>query len=259
MMIKKILKDKEMSLDIQNIPSHIAIIMDGNGRWAQARGLSRSAGHLEGVETVKRITEVCGHLGVKYLTLYTFSTENWNRPADEVEALMNTFVNKLEDEVLMENDIRFRVIGDRDRLPESVQRRMDECMAKTYNNKTLTVTCALSYSSRWEITEMAKQIAKDAIEKKVRPEDINEAYISSHLQTNFMPDPDLLIRTGGELRISNYLLWQCAYSEFYFCDTFWPDFKEEDLHKAIESYQKRQRRFGKTEDQVENQQTGEKN
>ena len=247
-----------MNLDTQNIPTHIAIIMDGNGRWAQAKGLARSAGHVKGVETVKHIIEISGHLGVKYLTLYTFSTENWNRPAEEIEALMKLFVDELEDDVFMENDMQFRVIGDTERLPESVKKRMNECMDKTRNNKTLIVTCALSYSSRWEITEVAKQIAQDAIEKKVRPEDINEAYISNHLQTNFMPDPDLLIRTGGELRISNYLLWQCAYSEFYFCDTFWPDFGEEDLHKAIESYQKRQRRFGKTEDQVENQQKTEK-
>ncbi len=240
-----------MNKDIQNIPTHIAIIMDGNGRWAQARGLARSAGHLEGVETVKRIVRACGHMGVKYLTLYTFSTENWNRPMQEVEALMNLFVTQLEDEVLMENDIRFRVIGDTERLPASVQKRMNECLTKTQNNKTMTVTCALSYSSRWEITDVTKKLVQEAIEGKVKAEDISEDYISSRLQTNFMPDPDLLIRTGGELRISNYLLWQCAYSEFYFCDTFWPDFQKEDLEKAIESYQKRQRRFGKTEDQVE--------
>jgi len=240
-----------MNKDIQNIPTHIAIIMDGNGRWAQARGLARSAGHLEGVETVKRIVRACGHMGVKYLTLYTFSTENWNRPTEEIDALMNLFVNNLEDEVFMENDMQFRVIGDIERLPDSVQRRMNECMTKTANNKTMVVTCALSYSSRWEITEMARNLVKDAVEGKVKAEDISEDFISSRLQTNFMPDPDLLIRTGGELRISNYLLWQCAYSEFYFCDTFWPDFSEEDLNKAVESYQKRQRRFGKTEDQVE--------
>ena len=247
-----------MNIDIHNIPPHIAIIMDGNGRWAQARGLARSAGHVEGVEAVKRITDLCGHLGVKYLTLYTFSNENWNRPAEEVEALMNLFVTQLEDQVLMENDIRFRVIGDRESLPESVQKRMNECMEKTRNNKTMTVTCALSYSSRWELTEMTRRVAKDAIDGKLKPEDITEEYISNHLETNFMPDPDLLIRTGGELRISNYLLWQCAYTEFYFCDTFWPDFKEEDLHKAIASYQKRQRRFGLTEAQIEEKLKGEK-
>ncbi len=236
---------------MERIPQHIAIIMDGNGRWATERGKERSYGHQAGVESVRRITSECTRLGVKYLTLYTFSTENWNRPADEVAALMGLVLTALEDELFMKNDVRFQVIGDIDRLPEEVQKKLQETIDHTADNKAMTMVIALSYSSRWEITKAVKEISTLVAEGKAKADDINEDFISKHLVTSFMPDPDLLIRTGGELRISNYLLWQIAYSELYFCDTYWPDFAEEDLHKAIASYQSRQRRFGKTEEQVE--------
>lgn len=238
---------------MNRIPEHIAVIMDGNGRWATERGKERSYGHQAGVETMRRITSECTRLGVKYLTLYTFSTENWNRPADEVAALMGLVLTALEDELFMKNDVRFQVIGDIDRLPEVVQDKLQETIDHTANNKAMTMTIALSYSSRWEITRAVKNISTLVAEGKLKTEDITEELISRNMTTNFMPDPDLLIRTGGELRISNYLLWQIAYSELYFCDTYWPDFAEEDLHKAIASYQNRQRRFGKTEEQVESE------
>lgn len=238
-------------LDMERIPQHIAIIMDGNGRWATERGKERSYGHQAGVESVRRITSECTRLGVKYLTLYTFSTENWNRPADEVAALMGLVLTALEDELFMKNDVRFQVIGDIDRLPKEVQKKLQETIDHTADNKAMTMVIALSYSSRWEITKAVKEISTLVAEGKAKADDINEDFISKHLVTSFMPDPDLLIRTGGELRISNYLLWQIAYSELYFCDTYWPDFAEADLHKAIASYQSRQRRFGKTEEQVE--------
>ena len=234
-------------LDMNRIPQHIAIIMDGNGRWAAERGKERSFGHQAGVDAVRCITSECTRLGVKFLTLYTFSTENWNRPSNEISALMGLVLTSLEDEIFMKNNVRFRVIGDMKRLPDDVQKKLQETEEHTANNDKMTMVVALSYSSRWEITEAVKQIVNDGI----RAEDITEETISQHLCTNFMPDPDLLIRTGGELRISNYLLWQCAYSEFYFCDTYWPDFNEEELHQAIISYQSRQRRFGKTEAQIE--------
>lgn len=238
---------------MNRIPEHIAVIMDGNGRWATERGKERSYGHQAGVETVRRITSECTRLGVKYLTLYTFSTENWNRPADEVAALMGLVLTALEDELFMKNDVRFQVIGDIDRLPKVVQDKLQETIDHTANNKAMTMTIALSYSSRWEITRAVKNISTLVAEGKLKTEDITEELISRNMTTNFMPDPDLLIRTGGELRISNYLLWQIAYSELYFCDTYWPDFAEDDLHKAIASYQNRQRRFGKTEEQVESE------
>ena len=239
-------------IDNTRIPQHIAIIMDGNGRWAMERGKERTYGHQAGVDTVRRITSECVRLGVKYLTLYTFSSENWNRPETEIHALMGLVLSNLEDEIFQKNNVRFRVIGDMDRLPKAVQEKLQETMDHTANNTAMDMIVALSYSSRWEITETAKQLALQVKEGKMKLEDITEEAISEHLQTSFMPDPDLLIRTGGELRISNYLLWQIAYSELYFCDTYWPDFMEEDLQKAIISYQSRQRRFGKTEAQVEN-------
>ncbi|MBR7049201.1 MAG: isoprenyl transferase [Prevotella sp.] len=239
-----------MSMNKTGIPQHIAIIMDGNGRWATERNQPRSYGHQAGVETVRRITSECTRLGVKYLTLYTFSTENWNRPSDEVAALMGLVLSSLEDEIFMKNNVRFRVIGDIKRLPENVQQKLQETMDHTAQNDAMTMVVALSYSSRWEITEAVRQLAAKAANGEVNPQDIDEQTVSDAMTTAFMPDPDLLIRTGGELRISNYLLWQIAYSELYFCDTYWPDFKEEDLHRAIEDYQKRQRRYGKTEAQV---------
>ncbi len=238
-------------LDKNRIPQHIAIIMDGNGRWASERGKERSFGHQAGVDTVRRITSECTRMGVKYLTLYTFSTENWSRPADEISALMGLVLSSLEDEIFMKNNVRFQVVGDIQRLPEEVQQKLQETMEHTAGNTAMTMVVALSYSSRWEITQAAKAIAADVKAGKLNVEDVTEELVSQHLVTNFMPDPELLIRTGGELRISNYLLWQIAYAELYFCDTYWPDFNEEDLYKAIASYQARQRRFGKTGGQVE--------
>ncbi len=238
-------------LDKNRIPEHIAIIMDGNGRWASERGKERSYGHQAGVDTVRRITSECTRLGVKYLTLYTFSTENWNRPADEISALMGLVLSSLEDEIFMKNNVRFQVIGNIKRLPQVVQDKLQQTMDHTAGNDAMTMVVALSYSSRWEMTEAAKAIAHEVKSGKICEEDVTENLVNEHLTTSFMPDPELLIRTGGELRISNYLLWQIAYSELYFCDTYWPDFNEEDLHKAIADYQTRQRRFGKTEAQVE--------
>ena len=242
----------ETKIDMNRVPRHIAIIMDGNGRWATERGKERSYGHQAGVESVRKITSECTRLGVKYLTLYTFSTENWNRPADEVAALMGLVLTSLEDEIFMKNNVRFRVIGDMGRLPAEVRAKLEETMEHTKTNAAMTMVVALSYSSKWEIANAVRNIASEVAEGKIRVEDIGEDTVSAHLQTCFMPDPDLLIRTGGEVRISNYLLWQIAYSELYFCDTYWPDFDESCLHKAIASYQSRQRRFGKTEAQVEN-------
>ena len=225
--------------------------MDGNGRWAAEKGKPRSYGHQAGVETVRRITSECTRLGVKWLTLYTFSTENWNRPADEVAALMGLVLSSLEDEIFMRNNVRFQVIGDIKRLPEAVQEKLQQTIDHTAGNTAMTMVVALSYSSRWEITEAARRIAQQVKDGQLNPADITEQTLTDNMTTSAMPDPDLLIRTGGELRISNYLLWQIAYSELYFCDTYWPDFSEADLQRAIDSYQQRQRRFGKTGQQVE--------
>ena len=244
-------------IDLNRIPRHIAIIMDGNGRWAAERGKPRSFGHQAGVDAVRRITAACTRLGVKFLTLYTFSTENWNRPADEVSALMGLVLSSLEDEIFMKNNVRFRVIGDIKRLPEDVQKKLQETREHTAQNTAMTMVVALSYSARWEIVEAMRVTVREAItlSEDGNCEDVvqklTEEVFCNHLETRFMPDPDLLIRTGGELRISNFLLWQIAYAELYFCDTYWPDFKEQDLQRAIVSYQRRQRRFGKTEAQVE--------
>ena len=261
--------ETNQKLDMTRIPQHIAIIMDGNGRWATERGKDRSYGHQAGVDAVRCITSECTRLGVKYLTLYTFSTENWNRPSDEISALMGLVLSSLEDEIFMKNNVRFRVIGDVNRLPDDVRQKLHETEEHTAKNDAMTMVVALSYSSRWEITEAVRKIVSEVHDMEelpqnilknwktggIRAEDITEDFISQHLLTNFMPDPDLLIRTGGELRISNYLLWQIAYSELYFCDTYWPDFDEACLHEAIASYQSRQRRFGKTEAQVEAEET----
>jgi undecaprenyl diphosphate synthase len=239
------------NLDLNRIPKHIAIIMDGNGRWALEQGKPRSFGHQAGVDAVRRITSECTRLGVKYLTLYTFSTENWSRPVDEIASLMSLVLSSLEDEIFMKNNVRFRVIGEIERLPQDVQDKLRETMEHTAANDTMEMIVALSYSSRWEITRATRMIAEEVKAGKVNPEDIDEEMLSKHMVTNFMPDPELLIRTGAEVRVSNYLLWQIAYAELYFCDTYWPDFMEEDLHEAIRCYQSRQRRFGKTEAQVE--------
>ena len=243
----------EQELDIKRIPRHIAIIMDGNGRWAKERGKERSYGHQAGVDTVRRITSECVRLGVKFLTLYTFSTENWSRPETEIAALMGLVLSSLEDEIFMKNNVRFQVVGDIQRLPQSVQDKLQETMEHTAKNTAMTMVVALSYSSRWELTRAAQSIARDVKAGTLQPEDITEELMNGRLETAFMPDPELLIRTGGELRISNYMLWQIAYSELYFCDTYWPDFDEANLHQAIASYQARQRRFGKTGMQVESE------
>ena len=238
-------------LDMNRIPQHIAMIMDGNGRWATERGLDRTFGHKAGLDTVKKITAECARLGVKYLTLYTFSTENWNRPAYEIEALMGLVLSFIEMELFTDNNIKFQLIGDKERLPQSVQEKIQYMEDLTKDNDGMTMVVAMSYSSKLELTSATRLIAEEVKKGTIKPEEITEQTINDHLWTSFMPDPDLLIRTGGELRISNYLLWQCAYSEFYFCDTYWPDFDEEELYKAIVNYQNRQRRFGKTEAQVE--------
>ena len=235
---------------MKRIPRHIAIIMDDNGRWAAERGRERSYGHQAGVEAVRRITSECVRLGVEYLTLYTFSTENWNRPADEVAALMGLVLTSLEDEIFMRNNVRFRVIGDVGRLPGEVQAKLRLTEEHTAANTAMTMVVALSYSARWELAKAASSLAADARTGLLDPAAITGADIAARLETSFMPDPDLLIRTGGELRISNFLLWQIAYSELYFCDTYWPDFDGQALREAIASYQGRQRRFGKTGAQV---------
>lgn len=237
-------------IDAQRIPRHVAIIMDGNGRWAKQRGLSRSMGHQEGVETVRRITTLASRLGVEYLTLYTFSTENWNRPAAEVSTLMSLILTALEEELFMKNNVRMRVVGDVTRLPQEVTTSILRLQERTSHNSGMTMVIALNYSSRWELTEAVRRIARRTKGGNLRAEDISEETINQELATSFMPDPDLMIRTGGEVRMSNYLLWQCAYSELYFCDTFWPDFSEEDFCQAVVEYQQRERRFGKTSEQV---------
>jgi undecaprenyl diphosphate synthase len=224
--------------------------MDGNGRWAKARGLNRSMGHQEGVETVKRITETCVKLGVKHLTLYTFSTENWNRPADEVAALMSLILTAMEEELFMKNNVKLRLIGDLSRVPENVREAILNLQERTQVNTGMIMLIALSYSSRWEITDTVKRLAEKVKAGELAPEDITEEYISNHLTTMNIPDPDLLIRTGGECRLSNFLLWQCAYTEFYFCDTYWPDFGADDLQLAIDYFNRKERRFGKTSEQV---------
>ena len=237
-------------IDKTRIPEHIAIIMDGNGRWAKQRGQIRTYGHQAGAQTVHVITEEAARLGVKYLTLYTFSTENWNRPQQEVAALMSLLMDQIEEETFMKNNVSFRIIGDTGMLPESVLARLNQCIERTSHNTGMCLILALSYSSKWEMTEAVKQIAAKVKDGSLDINDITDKTIDEHMATNFMPDPDLLIRTGGEIRLSNYLLWQCAYSELYFCDTFWPDFDEEELCKAICDYQNRERRFGKTSEQL---------
>ncbi len=239
-------------IDKTRIPAHVAIIMDGNGRWAKLRGHERSYGHQAGAETVHIIAEEAARLGVQFLTLYTFSTENWNRPSNEVAALMSLLFESIEEETFMKNNIRFQIVGDIEKLPRNVQERLQQCIEHTSQNSGMTLVLALSYSSHWELTQATRKIAALVAQGKLSVEDIEADTISEHLATNFMPNPDLLIRTGGELRLSNYLLWQCAYSELYFCDTFWPDFREEEFCKAICDFQQRERRFGKTSEQVSN-------
>lgn len=239
-------------IDKTRLPKHVAVIMDGNGRWAKQRGLDRSMGHVEGVNTVRRITEIASEIGVKYLTLYTFSTENWNRPQEEVDALMNLIVVAIERETpdLIKNNVRLTMVGDIERMPEFAATRLKKCMDDTSHCNGLTLILALSYSSRWEILEACKNIATQVKDGVISVEDINDELFSRNLSTKDIPDPDLLIRTAGDFRISNYLLWQIAYSELYFTNIFWPDFSKDDFCSAVIEYQSRERRFGKTSEQV---------
>lgn len=239
-------------IDRHRLPQHVAIIMDGNGRWAKAQGKDRSFGHQEGVVSVRKIVEAATALGLSYLTLYTFSTENWNRPEEEVQALMSLLVAAIHRETpdLMKNNVRLMAIGDLSRLPGEARATLAECIAQTSVNTGTTVVLALSYSSRWEILEAIRQLAGEVAEKKITPDDITETVVSDYLTTRGIPDPDLLIRTGGEKRISNFLLWQLSYAELYFTDVYWPDFREEELYGAILYYQQRERRFGKTSEQL---------
>lgn len=230
---------------MNDVPQHIAIIMDGNGRWAQQRGQVRSAGHVAGVETTKEIIADCVRLGVKYLTIYAFSTENWGRPESEVSALMGLILTELKEELFVKNNVRMRWIGDRSRMPGQVRKHLEEMEEDTKDFDTMILTVAISYSARWELTDAVKRIAGEVKDGTLKPEDITEDVISQRLSTNYMPDPDLLIRTGGEVRISNYLLWQIAYTELYFTPVLWPDFRKEHLIEAIETYKTKQRRYGK--------------
>jgi len=234
------------------IPSHIAIIMDGNGRWARKRGFPRAAGHKRGVDTVRDIVEACAQIGVKYLTLYTFSTENWKRPKDEVSMLMRLLLRSLKDRVdeLNENDVKLTTIGDVKSLPGIVQKQLYDDIERTKNNKRMTLNLAISYSGRWELLEAIKNISRLSSQGKLNPDEIDEEYISKLLTTKDMPDPDLLIRTSGEFRVSNFLLWQIAYTEFFITDAYWPDFSRKHLYEAIKSFQRRERRFGKVSEQI---------
>ena len=244
--------DYKSQIDNARMPRHVAIIMDGNGRWAKKQGLARMYGHKQGVETVHRITETAAEMGIQYLTLYTFSTENWNRPKEEVDALMTLLVDTIAKETptLMKNNVRLLTIGDTERLPEGAKRKFEQCMEETSGNTGLRLVIALSYSARWEITNAMQEAVRKAQAGELKAEDVNEELVSSLMTTASMPDPDLLIRTSGELRISNFLLWQLAYSELYFTDCLWPEFTEEEFCKAIVDYQHRERRFGKTSEQV---------
>ena len=239
-------------IDLTHRPQHIAIIMDGNGRWAKERGLERMYGHQAGADAVRRIVETTGKLQIPYLTLYAFSTENWNRPRNEVDALMTLLVSAIQNELdnLMQNQVRLNVIGNVDDLPEACQQELLAATHKTSQNKGLTLTLALSYSGRWEITRMVTQIAQLVENGQLAAKDITPEKIAATLNTFPLPDPDILIRTGGESRISNFLLWQIAYTELFFVDTKWPDFAENDLLKIILQFQNRERRFGKTSEQI---------
>lgn len=234
------------------IPKHIAVIMDGNGRWAKSRNQSRIFGHRQGVSSVRDIVECCGQIGVKYLTLYTFSTENWKRPKSEVSILMKLLIKALKDETdrLHENNVRLNAIGDLSTLPEKVRTELTDAMEKTKDNKLMTLTLAISYSGRWDILNAVKNISSDIKKSKINPEQINEKLFSEYLTTNILPDPDLLVRTGSEFRISNFLLWELAYTEIYIDKVFWPEFRREHLYEAIREYQKRERRFGLVSEQL---------
>ncbi len=240
------------SNQLQKIPAHIAIIMDGNGRWAKRRGAKRTVGHENGILAVRSVIEGAAELGVKFLTLYTFSIENWNRPEEEVNLLMSLFVRAIHEEVpkLMKNNIRLQAIGDFSLLPAHCQQELYGAVERTAGNSGLTVVLALSYSARWEITEMTRKVARDVQNKKLKIDEISQPLISNYLATAEIPDPEILIRTGGEYRISNFLLWQIAYTELFFSKKMWPDFRKKDLKTIIEKYQLRESRFGKTSEQL---------
>jgi len=244
--------DIKEAIDKARLPQHVAIIMDGNGRWAKEQGKLRVFGHQNGVTAVRDTVEGAVEIGIKYLTLYAFSTENWNRPRLEVSALMELLVNTInkETKTLMDNGVKLRAIGNLPQLPTKCYNRLHEAMEKTANNTNCTLTLALSYSARWEITEAARQLAQAVQSGRVRPEDIDETLFAQHLATKDIPDPELMIRTSGEQRISNYLLWQLAYAELYFTDKLWPAFRRQDFFEAIMAYQKRERRFGLTSEQL---------
>jgi len=239
-------------LDLTRLPQHIAIIMDGNGRWAQKNGLDRYRGHEEGAVSVRKIVEAAGELGIRYMTVYAFSTENWNRPQNEIDALMSLLITAIRRETpdLMKNNVRVLAMGQIDRLPDETRAHLLNCLEETGKNTGLTMILSISYSSRWEITEAAKAIARDVQEGCLDIQSIDEKTVTHYLKTEHIPDPDLLIRTGGEYRISNFLLWQLAYAELYFTPVYWPDFRENNLYEAILDFQKRERRFGKTGEQV---------
>lgn len=241
-----------ISGSVLNTPKHVAIIMDGNGRWAKARGLDRSEGHVAGVDTVHNITRKAPDLGIRYLTLYTFSTENWNRPQQEVDALMHLLAMVIERETpeLIANDVKLEIIGDINRLPVETRHSLERSMEATSKGQRLTLSLALSYSARWELTEAMRKIAQQVAEGKLSPDEITDETISRNLTTASMPDPDLLIRTGGDFRISNFMLWQIAYSEIYVTPTLWPDFSTDEFAEAINSFGKRERRFGLTSEQL---------
>lgn len=244
--------DTQQTINAEKLPQHLAIIMDGNGRWAKKRGMLRVFGHENGTKSVQEAVEGCARLGVPYLTLYAFSTENWNRPKSEVDTLMKLLVSSLKKELpkMQKNSIKLNTIGNMEMLPANVRAELLDVMEKTKSNTRLTVTVALSYGSREEIASAVKAIAQKIQNSQLTTADISEAVISQHLYTHNLPDVDLMIRTSGEQRISNFLLWQAAYAELYFTDVLWPDFREKDLHDAIISYQNRERRFGKTSEQV---------
>ncbi len=251
------MSDWKNNIDLKRLPRHIAIIMDGNGRWAKQQGHLRIFGHENGVKSVREVAEGCAELGVEYVTLYAFSTENWNRPKDEVDALMSLLVTTLKGELetLNKNNIRLRAIGNIDSLPEKCAEELKDTMKKTEQNTRLNMVLALSYSSYWEITEAVKKIATDVKNNNIKVDEIMPETITANLNTAGFPNPELMIRTSGEHRLSNYLLWQMAYAEFYFTDILWPDFRKKDLANAIIDFQNRERRFGKTSEQIAAEQT----
>ena len=244
--------NKETTIDTTNLPNHLAIIMDGNGRWAKQKGLLRALGHESGTKSVRVTVEVCAQIGIKHLTLYAFSTENWNRPKLEVDTLMKLLIASLKKEIktLQENNIRLNAIGNLTNLPAKVQKELNEVIQKTSENSRMTLTLALSYGAREELIQVVKKISNKVKNNIISIDTIDESIINEHLYTHNLPDVDLVIRTSGEHRISNFLLWQIAYAEFYFTEVLWPDFKKEDLFNAIKSYQSRERRFGKTSEQI---------